>query len=159
MRLGQRISSDVNQTGDRFEAVLDRDLVVDGEVVVPKGAEITGELIEVDEAGRVKGRARVEMVLRKIQVEDDSYTVRTNSVAFEAEGSKERDAKIIGGAAAVGAIIGGIAGGKKGAAIGAASGGGAGTGAVLLTKGKSVELDREQLLSFRLEEPVKVRLE
>ena len=57
-----------------------------------------------------------------------------------AEDSHARDAKVIGGSAVAGAIIGGIKGGKSGAAKGAIIGAGAGTGAVMVTKGKEVEM-------------------
>ena len=54
--------------------------------------------------------------------------------------SQSRDAKVVGGSAVAGAIIGGITGGKSGAAKGAVIGAGAGTGAVLVTKGKEIEM-------------------
>ena len=47
-------------------------------------------------------------------------------------------------------------GGGKGAAVGAASGAGAGTAGVLLSRGRDVELKKERLISFRLEEDLKI---
>lgn len=152
IRLEERVASDEQRTGDRFKARLDRDIEVDGEVVFPVGTEVTGKILDATESGRVEGRARMELALESLKRGEESFPIRTNPIAVEAEGSKGRDAKIIGGAAAVGALIGAITGGKKGAAVGAASGAGAGTAGVLITKGEEVDLPRERLLSFRLED-------
>jgi hypothetical protein len=66
----------------------------------------------------------------------------------------EQSAKVVGGAAAVGAIIGAIAGGGKGAAIGAGAGGAAGAGAQVITKGQRVKIPSETRLTFTLENAV-----
>ena len=70
-------------------------------------------------------------------------------------GANKRTGKYVGGGAAVGAIIGAIAGGGKGAAIGAGVGAGAGAGAQILTKGKSVNVPAESLLTYRLRQPLR----
>lgn len=159
IRLEERVASDQKRTGDQFKARLDRDIEVAGEVIFPVGTEVTGKILEASESGRVEGRAHLELALESLRRDEEKFAIRTNPIAVEAEGSKGRDAKIVGGAAAVGALIGAITGGKKGAAVGAASGAGAGTAGVLITKGDEVELPRERLLSFRLEEPLEVRVD
>jgi hypothetical protein len=158
VRLAESLSTSSNESGDRFETILDQDLIVDGEVVARQGTLVRGRLLESVESGKVKGRARMELTLTHIDLGGEQRLIRTNSIALEAEGTQSRDAKVIGGAAAVGAVIGAIAGGRKGAAIGGATGGGAGTAGVLLTRGKEVELNKEQLFSFRIEEPFEVRI-
>jgi len=158
IRLEERVASNQQQTGDHFRARLDRDIEVDGEVIFPVGTEVVGKVLEAEKSGRVEGRARMELALDSLKRGDEAFSVRTNPIAIEAEGSKGRDAKIIGGAAAVGALIGAITGGKKGAAVGAATGAGAGTAGVLVTRGEEVDLPKERLLSFRLEDPVEVQV-
>ncbi len=158
VRLAESLSTSSNESGDRFETILDQDLIVGGEVVARQGTLVRGRLLESIESGKVKGRARMELTLTHIDLGGEQRLIRTNSIALEAEGTQSRDAKVIGGAAAVGAVIGAIAGGRKGAAIGGATGGGAGTAGVLLTRGKEVELNKEQLFSFRIEEPFEVRI-
>lgn len=158
IRLEERVASNQQRTGDRFKARLDRDIEVDGEVIFPVGTEVVGKILEAEESGRVEGRARMELALDALKRGEEVFSVRTNPIVIEAEGSKGRDAKIIGGAAAVGALIGAITGGKKGAAVGAASGAGAGTAGVLITKGEEVDLPRERLLSFRLEDSMEVQV-
>jgi outer membrane lipoprotein SlyB len=63
----------------------------------------------------------------------------------------------VGGGAAVGTLIGAIVGGGKGAAIGAAVGAGAGLGTEVLTKGKQVRVPAETLLSFKLDQDLRLQ--
>ena len=56
----------------------------------------------------------------------------------------------------IGAIIGAIAGGGKGAAIGAGSGAGAGAVTQIITKGGSVKVPVESVLTFKLDRPLRV---
>lgn len=148
VRLTDRLSSDVNQTGDRFNAVLDQDLVIDGRVAARQGSEAFGELVEVRDAGKVSGRARMALTLTGIRTDGALIPLETNTVTVEADPNTKRDAGMIGGGAALGAIIGAIAGGGKGAAIGAAVGAAAGTGGVLVTGGRDVVFEAEQRFNF-----------
>ena len=159
VRLDQRLSSGTNQIGDTFDAILDRDLIVDGQMLAPKGSRVTGKVTDVIGSGKVKGLAHMTLALTAIKVGEDRYPINTSTISVEAENTKARDAKTIGAGAAIGAAIGAIAGGKKGAAIGGAVGGGAGTAGVLATKGKEVEFEPEHKFSFRLEKevPMKIR--
>ena len=158
VRLTRGISSGTNRTGDVFESLLERDLTIDGTIVVPRGSTVTGRLLDVKGSAKVKGRAEMTLVLTEIGVGEEQYPVQTDKIRIQAEGTKGRDTAVIGGAAGVGALIGGIVGGKKGAAIGAATGGGAGTAGVLMTKGKEVEFGPEQQFAFRLQQDLEVRL-
>jgi hypothetical protein len=158
VRLSQALSSGENKAGDKFEGTLAQDLEIDGRIVAPKGSVVVGKVAEVEESGRVSGRARMSLALTEIHAGQSTYPVRTNTLSFEAESTKGRDAKTVGATTGVGAIIGAIAGGKKGAAIGAVVGAGAGGGTVLATKGKEVKLEPEQRLSFKLENDVEMRI-
>lgn len=148
IRLTESISTRKNKTGDRFEAVLEKDLVVDGQILVPKKSRVTGTLLEVRGAGRIKGRARMSLTLTEIEVGPAQHGIQTNHIEIEAEGTKGKDAKKIGGAATVGAIVGVITGGGGGAALGTIIGAGSGTGGVLVTKGKEVSLERSKSSAF-----------
>jgi hypothetical protein len=158
IRLSDPVSSAANESGDTFEAILNSDLEVDGRVLVPRGSIVIGKLSNIKQSGRVEGRATLSMSLSEIRVEDDTYPIRTNTLAFEAEGTEKKDATKIGIGAGIGAVIGAIAGGGKGAAIGAAVGGGAGTATVLATRGREVEFSTEELFSFALRNDLQVKL-
>ena len=60
------------------------------------------------------------------------------------------------GGAILGTILGAVAGGGKGAAIGAVAGAGAGAAAGLSTRGKELNVPVESLVTFRLEQPIRI---
>ena len=158
VRLDQAISSKQNQDGDVFKATLEDDLIVAGKLVAPQGSKVVGRLSNVKASGKVQGRATLSVALTSIEVGQEAYGIRTNTLAFQAEGTGKADATKVGIGAGLGAVIGAIAGGGKGAAIGGAIGAGAGTGVVLATPGKEVEFGVEQLFSFQLDQDVEMRV-
>jgi hypothetical protein len=156
IRLKQGISTEKNSAGDAFTGWLDGPLTIDGKTVAPARSKVTGKLTQVKDAGRVEGLASLTMVLHTIEVDGEEYDLETLPLSRVARATKKKDAAIIGGSAAAGAVIGAIAGGGKGAAIGAGVGGGSGTGYVLATKGEPVEFSPETRLTFYLSEPLEL---
>lgn len=155
VRLDETLSSERNQSGDSFRAVLDQPLAVDGVVVAERGARVMGRIIDSDRAGRVKGVALLTLELTQLSTSDgQKVKIQTETFNKHGDTSKKADAVKIGAAAAIGAAIGAIAGGGKGAAIGAGAGGAAGTGGVMATRGKDAEVPVETKLSFRLRDPI-----
>ncbi|MEE8349217.1 MAG: hypothetical protein V3R94_06590 [Acidobacteriota bacterium] len=157
VRLAHSVSSATNQPGDAFEAILDQDLLVDDQVVAPEGSALTGRLTDVVSSGKVKGRARMTLVLETLQVGDASYPIQVAPISFEAETTVKEDAVKVGIGAGIGAVVGAIAGGKKGAAVGTAIGGGGGAAAVMLTKGAQVEFEAEQDFQFQLVQDLEIQ--
>jgi hypothetical protein len=155
VRLSETLSTEKNQPGDQFTAVLDQPLVVDGFVLAERGARAQGKIVELERSGKVRGLAHMSVELTQIRT-SDGQTIRLNTGAFkrEANPSRKKDAAKIGAGAAIGAAIGAIAGGGKGAAIGAGVGGAAGAGQVAMSRGEAAELQVETRVSFRLAEPV-----
>jgi hypothetical protein len=157
VRLGETISTEHSRQGDSFIATLDAPLVVDGLVIAEKGARANGRVVDLAEAGRVKGLAHLSLDLTGVML-SDGQKVALRTAPFEKEGpsSKVEDTKKVGIGAAIGAAIGAIAGGGSGAAIGAATGGAAGGGVVAATRGKPAVLPAETKISFRVEQPVTI---
>ena len=135
--------------------MLDRDLTSDGRVVVPRGSLLVGVVEDAVKGGRVKGRASLTVALEELQIGDGRQELTTNSVTIQAGSSKKNDAKTVGVATGIGALLGG----KSGAAIGATIGGGAGSARVLTSRGKPAVIEKEQLLTFRLEEDTTIRID
>lgn len=145
------------QTGASFEATLHQPLEVDGYVIAPRGARVTGQVADSDPGGRVKGVASLSVRLVSVQTADgETLAINTGAYAKDAPTSKQKDAAKVGIGAGIGAAIGAIAGGGKGAAIGAAAGGAAGTGAVVATRGDPAVIPAETVLTFSLTSPVSV---
>ena len=156
IRLEHAISSEKNSSGDTFTGWLDGPLTVDGKLLAPSHSKIIGRLTQVKDSGRVEGVASLTMVVEKLVVDGKEYDLETLPVARAARRTRKKDAAIIGGSAAAGAVIGAIAGGGKGAAIGAGVGGGSGTGYVLATKGEPVAYGPEARFTFFLSQPLEM---
>ncbi len=150
------VSTTNSSVGDQFLASLSEPVIVDGKMVLEKGTKVRGRVVDVEQSGRVKGRASIQLTLTEIMPNGKAVSISTKPYIAVAEATKKRDAGIIAGGAGLGTVIGAIAGGKKGAAVGAAVGGGAGTGTVLATKGKELHYPPETRLSFSLASPVEI---
>ncbi|HXE90135.1 MAG TPA: BON domain-containing protein [Terriglobales bacterium] len=156
IRLIDSIDSERNQLGDVIRATLEHPLVYGDRVVVPKGAEVEGRIVEAKSAGRFKGRSEIALELTRLIVNGRSYAIQTDQFTREGSSRGKRTAATIGGGAALGAIIGGLAGGGKGAAIGAAVGAGAGTGVQAATKGEQIRIPSETVMTFHLQNSLTV---
>lgn len=153
------LSTETAKVETPVTARLRQPVVVDGFTVVPAGATLHGDVIEVERAGRVRGRSRLVIRFAEVQVNGQRDPFRTNALTFEGEATKGEDAAKVGGGAGIGAVIGGIVGGASGAAKGAAIGGAAGAGTVLATRGRDVELAEGTELNTSLASPYSVRVE
>jgi hypothetical protein len=154
--LSDTLDSSSSSVGDHFMANLSEDVLSNGITLLPKGSKVRGRVIDLEEAGRIKGRALIRLALTDIVQGDEMIPITTETFSATADSTQKRDAGVIAGGAGVGAVIGAIAGGKKGAAIGAATGGGAGTGVVLATKGKGIHFGPETRLDFTLTDSVQL---
>ena len=151
IRTSEVLNSEKLQTGDNFTAALAEPIVVDGFVLAERGARVSGRIVEAIAAGKVKGTARLSLELTQVNLIDgQKLQLGTDPFVREGTTSKKNDAAKVGAGAAIGAALGGIFGGGKGAAIGGAAGAGAGGGAVILTRGKPVEIESESRLPVRL---------
>lgn len=146
--------------GQTYPAEVARDVLdADGQVVIPRGSNATIVIRSASKGGRIRGASDLIMDLESVSVDGRLYQLSTTDLVERAKngvGKNRRTAKYVGGGAVVGTIIGAIAGHGKGAAIGAASGAGAGAGAEILTKGGSIKVPVESLLTFRLDQPLRV---
>lgn len=123
------IDSTKNHVGDRFQASLEEPLIVGGDVVVAKGADVYGRLSESKESGTFTGKSQLRLELTGIVVNGQTVPIVTGEYELSGKSKGASTAKRTVGGAAVGSIIGALAGGGKGAAIGAGVGGGGGIGA------------------------------
>jgi hypothetical protein len=152
VRTSQFLSSDQNQPGDGFSAVLQQPLVADGWVVARRGQTVLGRVAVVQKAGRVRGVSQLGVELHQlILVDGQQLPLRTQLMQSSAGTSRGRDATAIGTTTGVGAAIGAAAGGGKGAGIGAGAGAAAGLTGVLLTRGRPTVIPPETVLTFQTE--------
>jgi hypothetical protein len=157
IRMIDDVDSQVAAIGQTFRASVDEPVMIDGRVLVPRGADVATKLVELKEPGKLAGGGQLTLDLASIAVNGKTVDVETSGVTMAGESRKGESAKVIGGTAALGAIIGAIAGGGKGAAIGAVAGGGAGTAVQVLTQGTRVRVPSETRLTFSLQRPVRIQ--
>ena len=158
LSLTSSMASDTSAVEDPVTATLTRAVSIDGREALPAGTRLAGNVTQVDDSGRVKGRAMIAFRFTSLQTAGERYTVQTAALTRVAAATKGEDATKIGIGAGAGAVIGGLLGGGDGAAKGAAIGGGAGTGVVLATKGKEMRLAPGADVTSRLTAPVTVRV-
>lgn len=156
VRLIDAVDSNRDALGQRYRASLDQPVYVNGEMVIPRGADVIAQLVDSEQSGKIKGRTSLTLELKSIVVNGRQYGVVTAGVVEASKSRGARSAKVIGGAAALGALIGGIAGGGAGAAIGAGSGAAVGTAAEVVTSGQHVRIPSETRLTFRLQQPLQI---
>jgi len=167
------LSSRISRVGDRFTATVVQPIrAADGEVVVPAGSRIEGEVVQI-EHGRVvpalRGKGHLDLRFRDfllangeaIPVTATLVSVHSTKGAPKVDeegqvkaGTSGKDvAKDVGIGSGVGTIAGLIFGGPlKGLAIGAIVGG----GYVLGAKGKDVELPSRTGLVLRVDRDLPV---
>jgi len=150
------MDSELNSVGQTFAASLDEPVVINGETVIPRGADVVVKLVDATESGKLTGRTTLTVDLMSLKVNGRMVDVNTETVTEQSSSRGARTAKAVGGTAALGTIIGAIAGGGKGAAIGLGAGAAAGVGAEILTKGERVKIPSETRLTFVLENAIRL---
>ncbi|HEV2362732.1 MAG TPA: hypothetical protein VGS12_00890 [Caulobacteraceae bacterium] len=156
VRIDQDLGSKISRSGDSFSATVANDVTVNGQVVIPHGAQADGTVVDAKPLGRFKGGAVLALRLERVTTRWGSYPVATSTISRAEKGKGKRTGVMAGGGAGLGALIGGLAGGGKGALIGALAGGGAGTAGSAFTGNKQIFLPAETLLTFHLDHSVHI---
>ena len=156
VRMIDGVDSETNRVGQTFAASMDEPVLLNGETVIPRGADVVVKLVDAKESGKLAGRAELTLDLMSVKVDGRMVDINTQSVSRESDSRGQRTAKVAGGGAVLGAIIGGIAGGGKGAVIGAGAGGAAGVGVEEVTKGQRVKVPSETRLTFVLDTSIRI---
>jgi hypothetical protein len=157
VQLADPVGSKISQAGQSFGGTLAKPVEVGGEVAIPAGAKVEGEVVDAKPLGRFAGGALLQLKLDSITVNGNAMPVQTATFTQTLKGKGKRTAVLAGGGAGLGALIGGLTGGGKGAAIGAAAGGGAGTAGTAFTGNKEIVLPAESAVPFTLKAALKIR--
>jgi hypothetical protein len=149
VRTNERINAS-NSDGRVYSGQVEQD-VIDrgGDVAIPRGSNV--ELLI-----RNTSSNQVVLDLESVSVNGQLYGIQSQDSIISSQqadglGANKRTGAFVGGGALIGAIIGAIAGGGKGAAIGGGIGAAGGAGTQLLTRGRSVNVPAESLVTFRLQ--------
>lgn len=150
------LSSGDAAPGSVFTALVAEDVLAGGQIAIPRGATVDGTVVDAKGAGALKGRGTLTLQLntlelggQRIPLQSDPFTVNGHDKT-----ARSVNSTIIG--AGVGALLGAAIGRGTGAAIGAGVGGAAGLGSAAASGGGNANIHPEELLRFRLTQPVPV---
>jgi hypothetical protein len=160
VRSEEAIDSAVAVEGQTFAAeVTDNIKDAAGDIVIPDGANATIIIKSASKGGRFHDASDLVLDLASVSIGGRKYQLSTVDLVEkgkEGVGGNTRTAKFVGSGAAIGAVIGALTGGGKGAAIGAGAGAGGGALGEVLTKGGSIKVPADSVLTFKLDAPLKV---
>ena len=154
------INTDKSKAGDKFQAKI----ISPSEI---NGAIVEGKITKVMKPGRIKRRAEIQLSFDKIQLTDTRWSnfsailtevlpIKGDNVkkvdvegTVEGQSSLKGDLVKVGASTTTGLVIGAVAGGPVGAAVGAGVGAAFGVGAVVVERGKHVNLTKGQQLRIK----------
>lgn len=156
VRINQGMNSKNTAPGTTFDGVVLSDVVAGGSIAIPRGASITGTVVDAHTAGQLGGKGELKLQLTNVSFGGKTYPVVTD---FWWHQGVDKTANTVGntvGLASVGALIGAVAGGGIGAAVGAGVGGVAGLGVSSASGRGEAALPPEAIVTFHLTNPADV---
>ena len=156
VRITDTIDVDASKAGMQFKAIVDDPVMLQGKVVIPRGAAAALEAVKVQQSGTMKGSDKITLKMNRVSFGGRAYDVATQYVETKGKGEGKRTARKVGGGVGLGAVIGGIAGGGEGAAVGALVGGIAGA-AVASAGEEHLKIPAETRLQFKLNAAVSIQ--
>ncbi len=147
--------------------LLSEDVVVDGVLIVPRGAAVQGTVVESRQAGALSGAPELILQLTSLDLAGRTYPLYT--YRFKVTGaSKTRATELkVKGGAILGAVVGGVVsatakgettavGRLAGAGTGAALGTGVGAAVSIASPGPVLDIPAESEMDFFLASPISV---
>ena len=148
VRTIDRVESESSSSGETFRASLTDPIVVSGRTIAPAGADAMLRVVDVKEAGKVRGKAELTVTLASITSNGQVINLTTANTTSVGKGKGKGTGIKTGVGAGIGAALGAIFGGGKGAAIGAGAGAATGAGVAMVMSGPRVVIPSETRLSF-----------
>lgn len=149
IRMIDALSSASAKPGQSFRATLEQPIVVNGQTLYPRGADVEGQVLQAKSSGRLSAPGELELALTSV----GGNPITTVPLMMKGQSHTKSNVTKIGGGAAAGAVLGALLGGGKGAAVGAGVGAAAGTGVAAATGKKDTTIESEAVLAFVSAEP------
>lgn len=157
VRLVETLDSKHLSVGESFDATQANDVFVGNVLAIPRGAQLTGEVVDLKKAGSLGGHTLLALRLTGLTLGSQYYPLSSTVWWNQGPSKAGYTASNTVTGSALGAVIGAIAGGGVGAAAGAVAGAAGGMGVSAATTGSRIVLPSESLLVFRLTQPVTVQ--
>lgn len=172
LKLDHAISTKESRDGDAVYAETTFPVVVNDRVLIPSGTYVQGRISRIQRAGRIKGRAEVQMHFSTL-IYPSGYTVmlpgalenapgvdntnmKGNEGTIRADSQTAEKIGTVAGTTATGTVIGAATAGAKGALIGTGIGGAVGSAIALLTRGHDVKIDAGTTLEMVIQRDIPV---
>jgi len=157
VRASEPLSTARLKDGDYVQFTAASDVYQNGVVAIPRGAVLTGQVVESKNAGPFGGSPKLDLKLTTLTLGAQTYPLTSDVWSSQGPNKAGYTAGNAIGGAAFGAIIGAIAGGGTGAGIGAVAGGAGGALVSGATRGPRLDLPAETMLQFHLNAPLTVQ--
>jgi hypothetical protein len=143
IRLRSALSSADSRVGDSFEAVLDESVIIAGKTVAPRGARVTGSVVDT-KASAAHDPGYLRMTLASIAMNGRSIPLQTSSIFTKGGSYEKRTAATMNGSHA----------GGNGTVPEVLAGYGAGTGPSSPPTPSDVRFSTGHRFTFRLVQPL-----
>jgi len=157
LALDTTLSSETSHVGDTFSATVVEPIVMENRDVIPAGSTIEGRVTDATPAKRGAGKATLALSFGALRLPSGYRTNIVGSFQEVSASKKGRNAAVIGGSAAGGALLGRILGkDTQGAVIGAIVGGGIGTAVLVGKEREQAVLPADTPFGIRLEQAIQI---
>ena len=157
IRINRGLDSNHIRPGTNFDGIVLTDVVAEGVVAIPRGATVTGTVIDAKKAGVFKGEGELSLQINSLTLGGRSYPLTSDIWANNGQDKTTSTVNKTVGFGVIGALIGAVAGGGEGAAIGAGIGAGAGLAGSAASPRGQIIIPPESVLTFRTATPLVVR--
>jgi hypothetical protein len=173
VHLRTSLSSATSRPGDSFEAVLDEPIYVLGVMVAPRGARVTGRVLDARAATELQEPGYMRLALIAVSLNGQSLPLQTSSIFVKRGSHAKRNFNEVIGASSEAVIgkasiskasiskasisrasTGSLARSEKGPLIGVSTGTAAGLETDSTIENNDVGIAPERRLTFRLAQPV-----
>jgi hypothetical protein len=157
IRINRGLDSNHIQPGAQFDGTVLTDVVADGAVAIPRGATVSGVVVDAKKAGVFKGQGELSLQINSLTLGGRVYPLTSDIWARNGRDKTAGTVNNTVGLGAVGALLGAVAGGGEGAAIGAGVGAGAGLAGSAASPRGQIIIPPESVLTFRTAAPTPVK--
>ncbi len=157
IRINRGLSSSQAQPGVGFDGIVLTDVIAGGAVAIPRGATVTGQVVDAKKAGVFKGQGQLGLTINSVTLGGNVYPIVSQVWQHDGRDKTVGTVNNTIGTSAIGALFGAVIGGGEGAAIGAGVGAGAGLAGSAASPRGQVVIPPESVLVFTTAQPTTVR--
>ncbi len=172
LQLDTPLHTGSTRNGDRAYFKTSDEVIVGGDVAIPRGSEVRATVTHVRRPGRLAGRAEMRLRFDDVRLPDgtilpleasvvragytDIKTSKEGEQSLKGDGGNGSSLTIVGQGGMQGAILGATLGGGKGALYGGAAGAAIGLATIMMQRGPDLDLPRDMLFELKFDKAFQV---